>query len=119
MPQSLAQSDRRALPVRAENYANANLRKAETPVCYKARVGATVERARTLRGWTLDELSGFVNRNSRQVARWISGDERAQFDALFAIDDPLWRNALVIAIAELGSGVEIDTVIRLRIKETA
>lgn len=117
MPQILSNAVHSTLPVRAEKCAKAVLRKAEiTPL---ERVGATVERARQLRGWTLDELSGVAKRNERQIARWIKGQERTQFDVLFAIDDALWKNALVIALAELASGVEIDTVIRLRIKERA
>lgn len=54
-----------------------------------------------------------------KVARWISGDERPHFDALFAIPD--FQKHLVVALAsELGgSGIEIDTVIRLRMKEIA
>lgn len=101
------------LPVRAENRAKADLRKAETPA-YRQRVGKAVERARHLRGWTNDELAGKVNRDPRQVARWQSGEERPQFDVLLAVEDDLFRNALVIAFAEMGTGVQIDTVIRVR-----
>lgn len=124
MGDSLRQRDHSALPVRAEKCATASLRKPERRLVERSEAGllatgAAVERARLLRGWTLDELSGFAERNDRQIARWIKGQERAQFDVLFAIKDAHWRNALVIALAELGTGVEIDTVIRLRIKESA
>jgi transcriptional regulator with XRE-family HTH domain len=116
---NLANAVQRTLPVRAENCAKAVLRKAEKASDAMALVGATVERARQLRGWTLDELSGHCDLNPRQIARWMKGQERTQFDVLFAIDDDLWKNALVIALAELGTGVQIDTVIRVRLKEIA
>lgn len=115
---TLGHSAKSTLPVRAEKFAKADLRKPDTAE-YKQKIGATVERARTLRAWTLDELSGKVQRDPRQVARWIKGDERTPFDLLFAIDDGRWRNALVIAVAELGTGVEIGVEIRLPLKVSA
>lgn len=118
MPATLPNAVQPPLPVRTENRAKADLRKAETPD-YRVRIAKAIERARHMRGWTNDELSGKVGRDARQVARWQTGDERPHLDALFAINDPLFRNALVIALAELGAGVEIDTVIRLRIRESA
>lgn len=85
---------------------------------FRGKVGAAIDRARTLRGWNLDELSHACRRDPRQVAKWISGLERPQFDVLFAVET--FRKPLVIALAELaGQGVEIDTVIRLRLKESA
>lgn len=117
MPQNLANAVHSALPVRAEKVAKAHLRKAE--IDYKVLVGHVVESARRMRGWTNDELAGQVNRDPRQVAKWQDGRERPQFDALFKIDDDLFKNALVIALARLGTSVEIDTVIRLRMKESA
>lgn len=119
MPANLQNTVQSALPVRAQKCAKADLGKAKNREIALARVGATVGRACKLRGWTLDELSGKAECNSRQIGAWIKGRERTQFDVLFAIDDALWKNALVIAIAELGAGVEIDTVIRLRMKERA
>lgn len=106
------------LPVRAEKCAKADLRKAEMDD-YRQRVGSAVERARHLRGWTNDELAGAVGRDPRQVARWQSGDERPHFDALLAVDDDRFRNALVAAFAELGAGVVIDTVIHIPLKALA
>jgi len=102
--------------------AKAVLRKADKPTMgeHRIKIGAALERARTLRGWNLDELATAIGRDSRQIARWITGEERPHFDALFAVDDWRFRNALITAMAELGSGVVIDTVIRLRLtKEQA
>lgn len=91
--------------------AKADVRKAE--VDFRAQVGRAIQRAASLRGWTLKELAAAVNHDARQVARWINGQERPHFDALFAVEE--LRQPLVVAIAELaGEGVEIDTVIRVR-----
>lgn len=134
MGQSLSDPRRSSLPVKAENLAQANLRKAEivaqanlrkaeTP--YLLQVGRAVERARRMRGWTNDEFAGKcaapgeASRDPRQVAKWQNGKERPHFDVLFAIDDDVFKNALVIALAALATGVEIDTVIRLPHRERA
>lgn len=71
---------------------------------YKQLVGRAIERARHMRGWSNDELSGKVDRDPRQVAKWQKGDERPHLDALFAVEDDLFRNALVIAFAEARDG---------------
>lgn len=103
------------LPERAERSAKASLahlRNPETEI-WRARIGRAVDRAMRLAGWSLKELSGHVKRDERQVARWIDGQERPQFDVLFAV--AVLQQPLVIALAELAEiGVEIDTVIRLR-----
>jgi hypothetical protein len=91
--------------------AKANLRKPEIDA-WRARVGGAIKRAMGLREWNLDELANAVERDSRQVARWIDGIERPQFDALFAVES--FRQPMVIALAELaGTGVEIETVVRI------
>ena len=65
-----------------------------------------------LAGLNLDEFSGLVGRDSRQVARWIGGIERPQFDALFSVEQ--LRQPIVLALAEMaGAGVEIETVVRV------
>ena len=119
MRTSMAHTRTVALPVKAENRAKADLRKAEVACPYRVRVGQAVERARLLRGWNNDELADKVGRDERQVARWQTGDERPQFDVLFSVNDDLFRNALVIAFAELGTGVTINTVINVRMERTA
>lgn len=89
-----------------------DLRKPETEA-WKTSVGAAIQRAMALRGWNLDELANAVGRDPRQVARWITGVERPQFDALFAVE--MLRQPLVIALSELaGVGVEVETTIRIR-----
>jgi transcriptional regulator with XRE-family HTH domain len=115
-------STARALLLKAESprpaMAKADLRKAEIP--FKLRVGQAIARARALRGWSLKELAGALDRDPRQIARWENGMEPPQFHALFALSD--FQQPMVIAFAELVQSVEIDTVIRLprqRMKESA
>lgn len=95
-----------------KDMAKAQLRKAEI-ADWRERVGAAIERARLLRGWSLKELADAVKRDERQCARWINGSERPQLDALFAVD--CFRPSLVIALSELGGdSVEVTTQIIVR-----
>lgn len=92
--------------------AKADLRKAET-ADWKTEVGRAVERVKNMTGLSLKEFADAVGREDRQVARWIAGTERPQFDAIFAVER--FRQPLVIALAELiGQGVEVTTHISIR-----
>src|SRR5262245_28750689 len=92
--------------------AKAHLRKAEEGE-WRARVGGAVERAYKLCGWSLKEFASKVRRDERQLARWISGAERPQFDVMFGVE--VVRSALVIALAELaGAGVQVETTVTIR-----
>lgn len=76
-------------------------------------VGKAIQRAMSLRGWSLKEFAAAVDRDERQVARWLNGEERPQFDAMFARED--FRQPLVLALAELAGPVfEIETTVRTR-----
>ena len=122
LPNALSSS----LPVRTEIRAKANLRKTEIAPSmldrYRVRVGAAVRRARNIRGWSLKEFAAQMplpdggDRDERQIARWESGEERPHFDALLAIVDETFGDALVMAFAELRTSVEVETVIRVQIK---
>lgn len=97
--------------LRAENgpslMAKADLRKAETPD-WRVLVGRAVERAQQRRGWSLKEFADAIGRDQRQLARWINGKERPQFDALLA--EPTYGPLLVVSLAEIpGSGIVITT----------
>lgn len=89
----------------------ADLRKAETDD-FRAGIGRAVDEARRAAGWNLDELAHALGRDPRQVARWISGAERPQFDALLAI--PELRGSLIVALARLTSEIEITTTLAIR-----
>ena len=91
--------------------AKADLRKAEMGD-WRSAIGRAIERTRTLGQRSLKEFADLVGRDERQVKRWITGDERPQFDALFAV--PELRAALVIALAEIAGNVEVETTVRIR-----
>ena len=82
---------------------------------FKAVVGGMVQRAFSLVGWSIKEAAGHIGREPAQVSRWISGAERAQLDALFAVE--ALRMPLIQALAELaGEPVTVETSITLRKK---
>lgn len=90
----------------------ADLRKAETGT-WRTHIGAAIQRAISLRGWTLKEFAAAVERDERQCKRWMTGDERPQVDAMFAVES--LRQPLIQAFAELaGEGVEVQTVVTIR-----
>ena len=90
--------------------AKADLRK---PDMWREQIGGAIQRAMSLRGWSLKELAGAVDRDERQCARWIDGTERPQFDTLFGVET--FRQPLIVALAELaGAGVEVTTAITIR-----
>lgn len=112
---SVQQQSSRAHLLTSENLrpgmAKADLRKAEAAP-WRLQIGGAIQRAASLRGWSLKELSAAVDRDPRQVARWIAGAERPQLDVLFAVDE--FRSSLIQAFAELaGQDVEVVTEIRV------
>ena len=102
----------RELPEHSRGQLKADLRKADENV-WRLAVGRAIQRAVSLRGWSLKEFSAAVNRDERQCSRWLSGSERPQFDVMLSVDS--LRQPIVIALAELGGdGVEITTAITIR-----
>lgn len=108
---AVAADRHRVLPEVRPEMLKADLRKAETGD-FRAQIGSVLVRARSLAGWSLKELAGKVDRDPRQVARWESGEERAQLDVLFSVQE--LQQPLVIALAELAGGVEVETTVRIR-----
>jgi hypothetical protein len=79
---------------------------------WKRRVGQAVDGVRADHRLSLKEFADEIQRDERQVARWIEGKEHAQIAAVFAV--ARFRCGLVIALAKLaGDGVEIVTEIRV------
>ena len=118
MPPSVPQAMSGVHPVTPEarpGMLKADLRKADL----RRDVGQAVDRARMARGWTLDEFSGHLpaaeghaRRDARQVARWISGVEHAQFDVLFACDDDDFVELLFVQLAPLSRRYEPVITVR-------
>lgn len=86
------------------------LNKIETP--WRESVGQAIQRCFSLAGLTQKEAAALLERDQAQVARWISGDERPQVDAIFAVE--ALRGPLVIALAELAGCVDVETTITVR-----
>lgn len=120
MPPTVSRAELMRHRLLAENalpgQAKADLRKTETEpeqADWAAEIGRVVQRVRNFSGLSLKEFAAELGREERQVARWIAGTERPQFDVLFAVES--FRQPLIIALAELaGQGVEIETVVRVR-----
>src|SRR5262245_63247750 len=80
----------------------------------KATIGRVIERTRTLAQLTLKEFAARIDRDPRQVARWIAAEERPHLDAIFA--DVELRPLFVIALAAAaGDDVEVESIVRLPI----
>ena len=110
----------RLLPEKRHAVAEADLRmaKAELRKTEKAEhddwilLGKAVERCIYLTALSLKEFAGVIDRDERQVARWIHGTERTQVDTIFAV--PQFRRSFVVALAEqAGEGVEVTTAITI------
>jgi len=97
------------VPENRAQMAKATLRKPENA---HAELGGCLEEVRRTFGLTLEEFAHELGKDDRQIARQIKGDERPQLEVVFAVER--FRPALVIALARLAHGVEIDTVIHLR-----
>ena len=80
---------------------------------WRGQLGGVVQRCFSLAGLSQKEASALLDRDPAQVARWVNGQERPQFDALLSVE--VLRSPLVIALAEIaGHGVEIETTVRMR-----
>jgi ribosome-binding protein aMBF1 (putative translation factor) len=77
-------------------------------------IGACLDFARRTLGWTVDQLAAELGRDSKQVARWMRGEERTQVDVVFGV--PKLRGPFVIALAQLA---ECDVVTTISVRRTA
>ena len=91
--------------------AKADLRKPDT-AAYYAALGSCIQDVQHVFGLTLDEFAAEVKKDSRQLKRQIEGQERPQLEVVFAVER--FRGPLVIALAKLAAGVEVQTVVTLR-----
>ena len=90
--------------------AKAGLRNSENP--YYAQLGSCLRDVQHAFGLTLQEFAVELGKNESQVRRQMDGTERPQIEAVFAV--PRFQGPLVIALARLATGVEVDTVIHVR-----
>lgn len=90
---------------------NGEVRKADIDE-WRIELGKAIGRAMAHLGWSLKELAAAVERDERQCARWIKGQERPQVDTLIACE-PL-RRPLVIELVKMPKmGVRVETTVRI------
>lgn len=113
MPSSVAHQPERRHRVIGEmrpSMLKADLPKGET-VSFLSEIGACLDAARREVGWTVDQLAAELDRDAKQVARWMRGEERTQVDAVFRV--PALRQPFVVALARLAS-CDVKTTIEIR-----
>lgn len=91
--------------------AKAALRSTEKDEFY-ARLGGCIDEVRCVFRMTLQEFAAALGKDERQVKRQIEGQERPQIEAVFAVER--FQGPMVIALARLASGTDVDTVIHVR-----
>ena len=91
--------------------AKADLRKSESDPHY-AQLGGCMRDVQHAFGLTLQEFAAELGKNESQIRRQMEGKERPQIECVFAIQR--FQGPLVIALAKLATGVEVDTVIHIR-----
>jgi len=91
--------------------AKAHLRKSEIDPLH-ARLGGCMRAVQHVFGMTLQEFAAALGKNESQIRRQMDGHERPQIEAVFAVER--FQGPLVIALARLAVGVDVDTVIHVR-----
>lgn len=76
---------------------------------YYAALGSCMDEVRRTFDLTVEGFAYELGTDRAQVGRQIEGKERPQLEKVFAVER--FRAPLVIALAKLASGIQIDTVI--------
>src|SRR3990167_243969 len=71
------------------------------PVMHQ-EIGACLDEVRRVSGLTIDEFAAVLDRDARQVGKWLTGQERPQVETVLAVER--FRAPLVIAMARLAPG---------------
>jgi len=101
----------RVLPEKSGKPLRASLRKAESDDAM-AEIGGCLDDARRAVGWSLKELAAALNRDERQVQRWIDGKENANIAAIFLVVE--LRQPIVIALARLSKCFDEEITLKVR-----
>lgn len=101
----------RVLPDKADRMARGVLRKPESEDALK-EFGEALDFARRMEGWTLDQLARELNRDPRQVRRWIAGEERTQYEYVRGFP-ALWQWFL-IALTRGVDNCEAEVTLRFK-----
>lgn len=87
------------------------IRKSDKSEFY-AQLGGCMRDVMHTFGLNLDEFAGELDKDPRQIKRQMDGVDRPQIEAVFAVER--FRPAMVIALARMSAGVEVDTVLHIR-----
>lgn len=92
--------------------AKAALRSADGINPQHVKWGGCMAEVMRFSGLSLEEFAFALKKDARQVARQMLGQERPQIEAVLAVDR--LQGPMVIALARVSHGVEVDTVIHIR-----
>jgi ribosome-binding protein aMBF1 (putative translation factor) len=92
--------------------AKAEFKKVEN-VDFRAQIGRVVGRALAMAGLSQKEAAGEIGCDVAQMARWVAGTERPQFDRLFAVE--ALREPLCVALAQM-AGATVHQHVEFRRK---
>lgn len=81
------------------------------------QLGPAIEETRLATGLSVKEFAAEIDRDERQVRCWISGEERPQLEAIFAVKR--FQGLLVAALAALADDVDVTTTITVRRRRRA
>lgn len=91
--------------------AKADARKPD--IAWNERIGAAIQRAVALVGWSNKEAAAKVGVDDAEFGKWLSGGRRPQMDRLFALDELRWP--LIQTLAQLDEQNELVTEIRRKV----
>lgn len=75
-------------------------------------LGACLDEVRRDAGMTVDEFAHAIDRDARQVGKWLKATERPQIETVFAIER--FQMPLVLALARRVRSIEITTQLTVR-----
>ena len=102
----------RELPEKADRMVKVVLRKAED-AAIQAQLGAALKAAANSLGWSLKELAAALERDDRQIARWLDGHEHVQLSRVWGVK--ALQVPFIEALSKFTTGCEVETTIRIRV----
>lgn len=114
MGQSMAETPPRRHRVNGEiprRMAKAVLPSGENGPAFQLEIGRCLDDARRRLDWSVDRLAQEPGKDSKQVARWMRGEERTQVDAVFAV--AALRVPFVICLARLAQ-MQVEETVTIR-----
>ena len=91
------------------------------PLTLREQIGFALVRARSIVGWTQDqlawEIAAALDRpafDSAQISRWEKGKERLPIEVVLAVPQMVWP--MVRCLAQLDAGSEVEVIEQIRRK---